>query len=55
MASVRTPVKSVKKRFVDNKYCRVCGEVLLHSGYFNIFSEKSEQRQLADLVQAARK
>lgn len=50
MASARTPVKSVKKRFVDNKYCRVSGEVLLHSGYFNIFSEKSEQRRLADLL-----
>ena len=46
MASGSTPVKSVTKNVENDipvKYCRVCGEVIvLHSGYFNILTEKSK-------------
>lgn len=51
MACGSTPVKSVRKKIGDDKYCRVCGEfVAVHSGYFNIFSEKSKERRLAEVL-----
>ena len=51
MATGSTPVKSVVKDVQEDKYCRVCGEfVITHSGYFNIFSEKSKERHLAEFL-----
>jgi hypothetical protein len=51
MASVKTPVKSVTKKVGDDKFCRVCGEfIATHSGYFNIFSEKSKERGLSEFL-----
>ena len=51
MATGSTPVKSVVKNVQEDKYCRVCGEfVITHSGYFNIFSEKSKERHLAEFL-----
>ena len=51
MATDRTPVKSVVKNVPDVKYCRVCGEsIAAHSGYFNIFSEKSKERHIAEFL-----
>lgn len=51
MATGSTPVKSIAKKVQDDKYCRVCGEfVTTHSGYFNIFSEKSKECHLAEFL-----
>ena len=51
LATGSTPVKSVVKNVQEDKHCRVCGEfVITHSGYFNIFSEKSKERHLAEFL-----
>ena len=46
-----TPVKSATGKVSDNKHCIVCGEsIVIHSGYFNIFSKKSKERHLAEFL-----